>query len=78
MASSLHLDSQDLKTTVARQFGMDITQKDGAFIVTLPNKISVDLRSLRLAGEFTFDKWNVEVQSCEITETGIDIKFSAK
>ncbi|HEY3319204.1 MAG TPA: hypothetical protein VGP72_01860 [Planctomycetota bacterium] len=78
MASSLHLDPADLKKVAATYFGVTVTQKDGDFIVSWPaNKISASLRSLRLAGAFTIGNLTVEVQSIDIAEAGIDVKFSA-
>ena len=78
MASSLHLDPQDLKTLALKYFGVTVTQNGSDFNLELPNKIIVSLKSLNFTGTVKHEGLTADVLSLEVSENGVDVKFSLK
>ena len=75
MASTIHLDPNDL-VKAGKAFGLDIAKQDGGFTVTWPQaRMSVELRNLQLNGSFTFEQMRVEAEVFGVTEAGVEAKF---
>ena len=75
----LHLDIQDLEKFAAAFLPASVEQKDGDIVVSWGDgKFSASLRTLKLAGTFTFDGQSWDVDSIEITPSGVNVKFAAK